>query len=121
MITRYMGQWLRCSFRSFWASCHNHLKTIHGQQTRQTKISEHNFIASVITWWDSKHPKKKRLNPRKKMAKKQYKCKGWSIPNICAFLQQGNGPTNGVEWQRRKWGPRDNILGRYHDRFGGGT
>jgi hypothetical protein len=69
------------------------------------------------------------------MAKKWYRCKGWSIPNICIFLQQGNGLASGgqhnyqqggpighfgVRWWRRKWGAKDNILGRYHDGFRGG-
>jgi hypothetical protein len=33
----------------FLITCHNHLETIHGQQTWQIEILEHDFIDSVIT------------------------------------------------------------------------
>ncbi len=78
----------------------------------------------------------KQFSPRKKMVKKWYWCKGWSIQNTYICLQQGNGPTSGgqhnqqqggkgkhfgAKWWRRKWGAINNTPGRYDDRIKQGT
>ncbi len=45
----YKIQWSKCLSQSLWVACHNHLKTIHGKQTWEIEISQHNFIDSAIT------------------------------------------------------------------------
>jgi hypothetical protein len=80
----------------FLNSLDNHLETIHGQHTWQTKILKHNFIGSV-TIYSNLWKKNKRINLTTKMTKERFwhRRDAWLwIICICLQLKDGSIDAN---------------------------